>query len=514
MLVRIESATFVGLEVIPVTIEVSVTTGVGIHLVGLPDNAVKESLLRVVTAISACGYRVPGRRIVINLAPADVRKEGSMFDCAIALGILLASGQLLLQENLRCCFWGELGLDGSLRKIPGALPLALYAKQAGFDVCFFPAQVREEALMVPGIRICALDHLMAVVHCLETGHYPDRVPDQAPVIPAVEGSGEDDFKWVIGQSYVKRGLEIAAAGAHNLLMVGPPGSGKSFMARCLASILPPMTMEESLETVKIYSVAGLGDQVLRFPGKRPFRAPHHTATSVSLTGGGLRAMPGEISLAHNGVLYLDELVQFPSTLLNELRQPLEERKIAISRSRYKVTYPASFMLVASMNPCPCGYYGDGTDRCTCHEGVLHRYWSRLSGPLMDRIDLQVAVRPIDSKQLVDRAVQEESSAEIAERVSAARAIQKARFAGDGIYTNAQMGSHQLARYCALSAKGRDLLGRIISRLHLSARGYSRLLKLARTLADLQGCEHILPHHLAEAAGYRCQSDHRFFSDML
>ncbi|MBR5249689.1 MAG: YifB family Mg chelatase-like AAA ATPase [Bacteroidales bacterium] len=501
MLVQINSAAFLGLKVMPVTIEVSITAGVGVFLVGLPDSAVKESLLRVTTALSACGYRMPGRRIVINLAPADLRKEGTLFDCAIALGILAASGQIQLSGAAHFCVWGELGLDGSLRRIPGALPLAIYAKQAGFEACFFPASVEEEASLIGGIRVCGATHLKELIGWLQVGEYPVRHRElvRESVLSTQQG---DDFQWVVGQAFAKRGLEIAAAGAHNLLLVGPPGAGKSFMARCLASILPPMNPTEVLETTKIYSVAGL-DAQLFLQGKRPFRSPHHTASAVSMTGGGMKATPGEMSLAHNGVLYLDEMIQFSPALLNELRQPLEERTISIARARYKVTYPASFMLVASMNPCPCGYHGDGTDRCTCQEGSIQRYWSRLSGPLLDRIDLQIFVRAVDSRLLVNRAL-EESSASIAARVAQARERQHRRFAHEGIHTNSEMNSQQLARYCPLTTEGCAFLDKIISRFHLSARAYSRILKLSRTLADLEGLEEVLPRHLSEAVGYRCK----------
>lgn len=499
MLVRIYSAACLGLEVIPVTVEVSVTPGVGIFLVGLPDGAVRESLLRVTTALQACGYRIPGKKIVINLAPADVRKEGSLFDCAIAMGILFASEQIRFPMSEQVCLWGELALDGSLRRVPGSLPLALYARDAGFEVAVFPAQVAEEAACVEGVRICGAEHLSQLVPWLEESEFPGA-PKRSPAGLPRARSRSDDFAWVVGQPFAKRGLEIAAAGGHNIILVGPPGAGKSFMARCLASILPPMSLEESLETRKIYSVAGKG---IDFSGEDllpPFRAPHHTASLVSLTGGGAQALPGEISLAHNGVLYLDEMVQFSPTLLNLLRQPLEERKISISRAKYKVTYPASFMLVGSMNPCPCGFYGDGTDRCRCGEGVIQRYWSRLSGPLLDRIDLQIFVHSVDPMSLVDRAA-EEASAVVAERVTRARSIQKARFAQEGIFCNAAMDSRLIDRWCVLDPSCKDLLEKMVRKLNLSARGCSRLLKLARTLADLAGQESIQVQHLAEAVGY-------------
>lgn len=499
MLVRIYSAACLGLEVIPVTVEVSVTPGVGIYLVGLPDGAVRESLLRVTTALQACGYRVPGKKIVINLAPADVRKEGSLFDCAIALGILYASEQIRFPSSEQVCLWGELALDGSLRRVTGSLPLALYARDAGFDVALFPSQVVEEASYVEGIRICGADHLTQLVAWIEQGDFPQvSRPDPTGLSSPVVGS--DDFAWVVGQPFAKRGLEIAAAGGHNVLLVGPPGAGKSFMARCLASILPAMSAEESLETRKIYSVAGKGIACSGDGLMPPFRAPHHTASLVSLTGGGTHAMPGEISLAHNGVLYLDEMVQFSPTLLNMLRQPLEERQISISRARYKVTYPASFMLVGSMNPCPCGYYGDGTDRCHCSEGLIQRYWNRLSGPLLDRIDLQIFVQAVDPMDLVDRSLQE-SSAQVAERVARARSRQKERFAQEGIFCNAAMDSRLMDRWCVLDREGKQLLEKMVRKLNLSARGCSRLLKLARTLADLEGRECIEVRHLAEAVGY-------------
>lgn len=504
MLYRVPSATCLGLEVRPVTVEVSVTAGVGIYLVGLPDNAVRESLLRVTTALSACGYRVPGRKIVINLAPADLRKEGSAFDCAIAVGLLAASGQIVPADPERFCLAGELSLDGTLRRIPGALPMAVHGRLTGRRAWIFPRDAAREASPVAGMEIYGVRNLAEAVRIV-TGDAGTMA--QCRMLPVETEAAvplwREDLADVRGQLLVRRGLEIAAAGGHNLLMEGPPGAGKSLMARCLASILPPMSPEEALETSMIYSVAGIpagGNGLMTWP---PFRSPHHTATPASLCGGGPGALPGEISLAHNGVLYLDEIAQFSAASLELLRQPLEERRISLSRSRYKVTYPASFMLVGSMNPCPCGYWGEEDGRCCCNEGQVRRYRSRLSGPLLDRIDLQLRVRPLKGTELLGNGTAEPSS-RVAERVRQAREIQRRRFAGEPFLTNAGMSPAQIRRYCRTDRAGEAFLERVTERYGLSARGYARILKISRTIADLKGKECVSLEAISEAVQYRLQ----------
>ena len=508
MLNKCFCATCVGVEAVVVTVEVDLSVGIGIHLVGLPDSAVRESLLRVITALTSYGFRIPGRKIVVNLAPADIRKEGSAYDLPIALGMLAASEQIRPVDCERFVIMGELALDGRIRPVNGVLPVALQARADGFSACIFPAASAGEASVVEGLAVYGVSSLAEAITVLtrreECAHL--LVRPQAEPEPMLRSG--NDFRQVRGQRVAKRGLEIAAAGGHNLILVGAPGSGKSMMASCLPSILPPMTRDEAIETGKVYSVAGRGGQFAGLLRERPFRAPHHSTSLVSLIGGGPQAGPGEISLAHNGVLYLDEVAQFSRSLLDALRQPLEDGRVSISRARYKVDYPAHFMLVASMNPCPCGYYGDGEGRCTCSRGAVEGYLSRISGPMMDRFDLQVWVRSLSAVELLGLSggagdqVPEESSAVIAERVMRARAVQEARLAGEGIFTNAAMNARQIERFCALSAACRKTLEQILERMGLSARAYSRILKVARTLADLAGSEDIQPAHLLEAAGFR------------
>ncbi len=512
MLCKCYSATCIGLDVLPVTVEVSVTPGVGFELVGLPDSAVKESIARVSAALTGNGYRLPGKKTVVNMAPADLRKEGSAFDVAIGIGLLAASEQIVVHSSEKTLIVGELSLDGYLRPVRGVLPIAIRAGGMGFERCIFPREGSWEAADVDDIPIYVADTLMDVVNILQDEPYIEDLR----LRPGTRGGKSDrlmtdDFCDVMGQETAKRGLEIAASGAHNLLLTGPPGAGKSFMARCLAGILPPMGRQESMETSMIYSVAGQLSSEGGLLVNRPFRSPHHTASLASLVGGGKNATPGEISLAHNGVLYLDEINLFPSSVLDVLRQPLEERCISISRVRYKVKYPASFMLVGSMNPCPCGYYGFEDNcpegggaaghRCTCSPGIIQRYRTRISGPLMDRIDLNVRVRPVESSRLVD-GVKAESSAVIAERVAAMRRLQAERFAGDGIFTNSQMNARHLKKYCPLGKEEKELCGKMMTAYALSARSYSRILKVARTIADMDGSGDIRPAHLLEAVQYR------------
>lgn len=507
MLCKTYCATCVGIDAVTVTVEVDLSNGIGIHLVGLPDSAVRESLLRVTTALSSYGYKIPGRKIVFNLAPADIRKEGSAYDLAIALGLIAVSEQALLPRLKEFVLLGELSLDGHIRPVPGALPVAIHARESGFKGCIFPRDSALEAVDLEELEIYGVTKLSEVIDILA-----DDV-DMSHLI--VKRGGEykavrrsyTDFKYVKGQPLARRGLEIAASGGHNLILVGSPGSGKTMMASCLPSILPPMTREESIETSKIWSIAGhsIGHEGLLT--ERPFRTPHHSASLASLVGGGSSASPGEISLSHRGVLYLDEIAQFGKTLLDSLRQPLEDGKVTISRARYKVEYPASFMLIASMNPCPCGYWGDDSGRCSCTPAAVQRYMERLSGPLMDRLDMHIFCRSVSSGELMEES-ESESSEIIAARVVKARQVQLARFRDEGIFTNSQMNAMQLKRYCRLDSRERRFLEEVIDTLKLSGRAYSRILKLSRTIADMeQSLESsagsgITLRHISEAVQFR------------
>ena len=470
-LCRTFSATCIGLDVVRVTVEVSISPGVGVFLVGLPDNAVRESLLRVTTAMQRNGFSIPGRKTVVNMAPADIKKEGSGYDAAIAVAMLTASGQMFFPNPDKFLIMGELALDGRLRKIRGALPVAVKAAEMGFRALVLPRESAAEASWAENIKVYGVSDLqeMAVVLGEQEEASVFEVPKRQ-YRPSME-EPLFDFSEVAGQYFAKRGLEIAASGGHNVLLYGPPGSGKSMMSKCMASILPPMSLGEAIET------------------------------RVAMVGGGSRAVPGEISLAHNGVLYLDEVAQFAPGTLEVLRQPLEDRHITVSRARYKVDFPASFMLVASMNPCPCGYAGEDDGRCTCTPAMIHRYRSRLSGPFLDRIDLNINVKAVDSRSM-SMAPSEESSSVVAERVAAVRALQARRFAGEGIFTNAQMLPSHLQRFCKVGDDAARLLQRLMDSYRLSARGYVRILKVARTIADMSGSEEIRPEHISEAAQYR------------
>ena len=509
MLVNIHGAKCVGIEAVPVTIEIDITLGVGIHLGGLADAAVKESLLRTVTALQAKGFHVPGKKIVINLAPADMHKQGSGYDIPIALGIIAASGQHHLPELENYLVMGELGLDGSVRAVSGALPMVELAARQGLKGCILPQVSALEAVDFTEQLLFGVNTLDDVLRILGGSEdvsdlliWNSEAYGRALREQDTRPAAYMDFADIIGQEGAKRGVEIACAGGHNVLMVGAPGSGKSSLAKAIAGILPPMTREESAITSKVYSVAGRSGGGVGLMRTRPFRAPHISASKAAMLGGGSgeNILPGEVSLATGGVLFADEFCEAPKSTLEALRGPMEDRRVTISRLKAKIEYPASFMLVAASNPCPCGYYGEG-DRCTCTPGQRLAYLSKLSGPIMDRIDIQIWVHPVQTTALV-RGGKAEPSADIARRVLAAREIQRKRLEGSGIFTNAEMSSKQMERFCPLSEDCKQLLEKLIDKLGLSARAYTRIVKIARTIADLAACEDILPAHLSEAASYR------------
>ncbi|HIZ02506.1 MAG TPA: YifB family Mg chelatase-like AAA ATPase [Candidatus Bacteroides merdipullorum] len=505
MLVKVYGAAVLGIDAIPITIEVSSSKGCMFYLVGLPDAAVKESHRRILSALQSAGLRLPVTSLVVNMAPADIRKEGAAYDLPLAIGMLAATEVVRDAEGRlsRFLLMGELSLDGTLQPVKGVLPMAIMARERGFEGMIVPRANAREAAVVNRLQVYGVDNVCQVVNFFngKCALEPTLVNTREEFF-ARQSHFDYDFAEVKGQENVKRALEVAAAGGHNVLLIGAPGSGKSMLAKRLPSILPPLSLGESLETTKIHSVAGKLGSEGGLISRRPFRDPHHTISIAAMTGGGTNPQPGEISLAHNGILFLDELPEYSRSVLEVLRQPLEDRKITVSRVKYSVEYPASFMLVASMNPCPCGYYNHPTRACVCTPGQVQRYLNRISGPLLDRIDLQIEVTPLPFEKMAD-ARPAESSAAIRERVVRARRIQEERYAQErGIYCNAQMNSRLLARYARPDQAGLELLKSAMTRLNLSARAYDRILKVSRTIADLEGSEEVRPPHLAEAIGYR------------